>query len=90
MSCCPSRMEQMDAPPMPTSKTSAKVRFMTGNVIARPEMANGPTPCPIKILSMMVEREKTTIAAMAGKEYRRSSFPIGSVLSKSVALVSAI
>ena len=27
---------------------------------------------------------------MAGKEYRRSSFPIGSVLSKSVALVSAI
>ena len=81
-------MELMEAPPTPTSITRAKVRFMTGKVIARPEIARGPTPCPMKMLSMMLYREKTTIAAMAGMEYRRSSFPMGSVLNKRVARVS--
>ena len=68
MSCCPSRMEQMDAPPMPTSRTSAKVRFMTGNVIARPEMASGPTPVPDKNTVDDVVKGKDHHAAMAGKE----------------------
>lgn len=65
----PRRMELMAAPPMPTSVPSAKVRFMMGKVTARPDRARGPTPWPMKTLSMMLYREYTTMPAMEGREY---------------------
>lgn len=40
--------------PTPTSEPKAAARFIRGKVIANPEIAKGPTPCPIKILSTML------------------------------------
>jgi len=47
----------------------AAVMFISGNVSANPEMARGPTPCPIKILSMMLYVEAAAVAMIAGTEY---------------------
>jgi hypothetical protein len=54
-------------------------RFIKGNVIASPEIANGPTPCPINMLSIILYREVATLAIIAGTEYCINNFPIDSV-----------
>ena len=41
-------------PPTPTSEPKAAARFISGKVSARPEMASGPTPWPMKMLSTML------------------------------------
>ena len=43
----PSSMEQTVEPPTATKRQMAMIRFISGKVTARPEMARGPTPCPI-------------------------------------------
>ena len=40
--------------PTPTSEPKAAAKFISGKVMASPDMAKGPTPCPIKILSTML------------------------------------
>ena len=51
---CPSRMEMSDDAPTPTSEPKAAMRFISGMAMARPLMAMAPTPCPMKMLSMML------------------------------------
>ena len=43
-----------DKPCVLDSQPKAAARFISGKVSARPEMANGPTPWPMKILSTML------------------------------------
>ena len=47
-------MEMSVAAPTPTSEPKAAARFISGKVTARPEMASGPTPWPMKMLSTML------------------------------------
>ena len=54
----------------------AIIRFINGKVSANPEIANAPTPCPIKILSITLYTEVTVIAIMAGREYCNNNFPM--------------
>ena len=54
VSFCPKRIDESVAPPTPTSVQKAISRFISGKVMANPEMASAPTPCPIKILSIML------------------------------------
>ena len=54
MSFCPRRMDEMVEPPADTKLPKAAVRFIIGKVMARPAMAMAPTPCPMKMLSMML------------------------------------
>ena len=71
----------MVAAPAPTSVPKAVERFISGNVTARPEMARGPTPWPMKMLSTMLYSDAAVCAMMAGKAYCLSSMPIFSVPS---------
>ena len=43
----PRNTERMVAAPAPTRVPNAVDRFMSGKVTASPDMAIGPTPCPI-------------------------------------------
>ena len=54
ISFCPKRIEEIVAPPAEISTQKATTRFISGNVMAKPEIAIAPTPCPIKILSIML------------------------------------
>ena len=47
-------MDEMVEPPAETRLQKAAVRFISGKVMARPAMAMGPTPWPMKMLSMML------------------------------------
>ena len=50
----PSVMEMREAEPAPMSIPKAMSTMLNGMVSASPEMANAPTPCPIKIRSTML------------------------------------
>ena len=54
ISFCPRRIEARVDPPAETSVQKATTRFISGKLIASPAIAIGPTPCPMKILSMML------------------------------------
>jgi hypothetical protein len=54
---------------------------MKGKVIANPDIANGPTPCPMKMLSIILYNEEAVIAMMAGVAYLFNNFPTLSVPS---------
>ena len=43
----PRNTERMVAAPAPTNVPNAVDRFIRGKVTARPDIARGPTPCPI-------------------------------------------
>ena len=75
---------------MPTAAPKAADRFIRGNVIASPEIARAPTPCPMKMLSIMLYSEEAVIAMMAGRAYCASSLPTGFVPSSSVACLLSI
>ncbi len=51
---CPSRIEVSAAAPIPINDPKAEAMFIRGIESATPEMAIGPTPCPMKILSTML------------------------------------
>ena len=63
---------------------------MKGNVKAKPEMAIGPTPWPIKMLSTMLYSEEAVMATMAGSEYCKSNRPTGLVPNSNVACFLSI
>ena len=67
--------------PTPTIAPKAAPKFMKGKVMASPEMANGPTPCPMKMLSTMLYKELAVMAIMAGMAYCISNLPMGCVPS---------
>jgi len=71
----------MVAPPVPINVQNAIKRFINGKLIANPEIARGPTPCPINTLSIILYREVSVIPIIAGMEYCRRSLPIFSVPS---------
>lgn len=50
----PSSMEHTVAPPTATIMHSAMIRLKSGKFTARPEMASGPTPCPMKMPAMIL------------------------------------
>ncbi len=54
MSFIPSTIEMRVEAPTPTSVPIAATMFINGNVRASPEMAIGPTPCPMKMRSTML------------------------------------
>ena len=68
----------MDAP-TPTIAPIAAPKFMKGKVMANPEIAKGPTPCPMKMLSIILYNEEAVIAMMAGVAYFFNNFPTLSV-----------
>ena len=51
-------------------------RFINGKVMARPEIAIGPTPRPMKILSTILYKDVATAAIIAGTEYCTSNLPM--------------
>jgi hypothetical protein len=63
---------------------------MKGKVIANPEIANGPTPCPIKILSIILYKDDAVIAMMAGVAYLFNNLPTLSVPSSNAPFGSLI
>ncbi len=63
------RIESNVAAPAPTSEPNAAARFINGNVMANPEIASAPTPCPIKILSVIWYSEDAVMAIIAGMAY---------------------
>ena len=65
----PKLIEVSVVPPIPMSVLNAMIQFIIGKVTARPEIANAPTPFPIKMLSIRLYRETTAILIMAGIEY---------------------
>ena len=69
LSPSPNRMEIRDAAPAPTSMLKADRKFINGKVSANPEMAIGPTPCPMNIRSIMLYSEAIMAPTIAGKEY---------------------
>ena len=89
ISFCPRRIDEIVAPPTPTRVQNAISRFISGKVMASPEMASAPTPCPIKILSMILYNEVSVIPMMAGMEYCKSNLPIGA-FPKTCGLFSSI
>ena len=72
-------MDEIVDPPADTRLQKAAVRFISGKVIASPAMAMAPTPCPMKILSMMLYSDTMVMLIMAGMEYCSNSFPMLSV-----------
>lgn len=70
---CPRRMDVRAAEPAPTIAPKAAVRFIIGIVRARPAIAIGPTPCPMKILSTMLYNDVDTCAMIDGRAYRNNS-----------------
>ena len=69
----------MVEPPADTNVQNATTRFISGKVTASPAMPIAPTPCPMKMLSMMLYSEVTVMPTMAGMEYCSSNLPIRSV-----------
>lgn len=67
LSLFPRLMEMRAAAPAPTSMPSEEVRFITGKVMARPEIASAPTPCPMKIRPITLYIIETTVPIMPGK-----------------------
>ena len=78
-SFCPMVMETLAAAPAPINMPNAINKIMKGNVSANPEMASGPTPCPMKILSTILYNDITTVPIMEGMEYCQISLPRFSV-----------
>ena len=75
----PRRIDVSADPPTPTIEPKAAVMLMIGIHIPSPDMANGPTPCPMKILSVILYSAEVTVATIAGMAYRTSSFDNRSV-----------
>ncbi|MBR2252976.1 MAG: hypothetical protein IJ895_00935 [Prevotella sp.] len=71
--------------PTPIAAPKAAERFIKGKVTARPDMASGPTPCPMKMLSTILYSDDATIATMAGMAYCNSRLPTGRVPNSKVA-----
>ena len=71
--------------PTPTAAPKAPDKFMKGNVIARPDIANAPTPLPMKMLSIVLYNDEADIATMAGSAYCVSNLPTGFVPNSNVA-----
>ena len=65
--------------PTPTNAPNAAPKFINGKVSARPAIANLPTPCPMKMLSIILYNEEAVIAMMAGVAYFFNNFPTLSV-----------
>ena len=63
---CPKRTLMTVLAPTPTIAPSAVDRFMNGLATAIPLMAMSPTPCPTKMLSMILYVEAAAMAMMAG------------------------
>jgi len=72
---------------MPTKVEKAIIRFIKGKVIAKPDIANGPTPCPIKTLSIILYNDVTVIPMIAGIEYCNNNLPTGFVSKTCDALI---
>lgn len=54
ISFCPRRIEAMVELPADTSVQKATTRFIRGKLTANPAIAIGPTPCPMKMLSIIL------------------------------------
>ena len=80
----PNRIDIRVAEPIPIKAPNAIVRFIIGKVIASPEIANGPTPCPINIRSIILYNEAAAVAIIAGIEYCINSLPNRAVPSSFV------
>ncbi len=52
--------------------------------MASPAIAIGPTPLPMKMLSIMLYKDVATLAMIAGTEYCVSNFPIARCPKSSV------
>ena len=63
------------AEPTPISVPIAVTSAVSGKVSASPEMASGPTPCPMKIRSTMLYSDIMTIPMIDGIEYSSSNRP---------------
>ena len=50
----PKTMDIRAAEPAPTNEPKACMMFINGKVMAKPAIANGPTPCPMKIRSAIL------------------------------------
>ena len=48
------KIDEIVAPPTAMRVQKAMTRFISGKVMARPEMAMAPTPRPMKMLSMIL------------------------------------
>ncbi len=68
-------MELIVAPPTAINVQNPITRFISGNVMARPDMAKGPTPWPMKMLSTILYSDVATDAMIAGSEYCTSRRP---------------
>ncbi len=77
-SFCPIFTETSVDAPTPTNEPKAAARLINGKVTANPAIANGPTPCPIKILSIILYNEAAVIATIAGTAYFINNFRISS------------
>ena len=64
----PKAMEMRAAAPLPTNMPNEVSTFMNGKVNASPDNASGPTPCPMKMRSTMLNSDITTVPVMAGRE----------------------
>ena len=73
------------AEPTPISVPIAVTSAVSGKVSASPEMASGPTPCPMKIRSTMLYSDIMTIPMIDGIEYSSSNRPTRSVPNRAVA-----
>jgi hypothetical protein len=62
-------MELIVAPPVAMRVQNAITKFISGKVMAKPEIAIGPTPCPMNILSIILYKDVATLAIIAGTEY---------------------
>src|SRR5699024_6319860 len=67
------------AAPTLTRVPKAAITFMIGIVMAKPEIASGPTPWPIKILSIMLCNDEDNIAMIDGIAYLNNNLGIFSV-----------
>ena len=68
ISFIPSTIDSRADAPTPTSVPIAAISVISGKVSASPEMAKGPTPCPINTRSTMLYSDATTIPTIAGTE----------------------
>ena len=72
----PSRIEIIAAAPVLISVPKAVHTFINGNETVIPEIANGPTICPTKTLSIILYNEVATVAIIVGNEYAHKSEPM--------------
>ena len=79
----PNRSENNAAAPTPTIDPNAEIIFIIGNATPKPAIAIGPTPFPIKILSVKLYSDVADVAIMAGSENRSKSFQIRSFAKSS-------